>query len=122
MGKARCETTLRVHHIDDRAVVHLVIAVAARVLCIIDTVIGRGLDTLGAAAGPIAGSVSEEQELAVYALRAQFQTLRAWEAAPLRVAVCCADADELARAHCEGLDAAITTSTFWHVARVAQAD
>jgi phosphopantetheinyl transferase len=48
--------------------------------------------------------------------------VRAWEAAPLRVAVCCADADELARAHCEGLDAAITTSTFWHVARVAQAD
>lgn len=45
------------------------------------TVIGRGLDKLGAAVGPITGSVSDEQELAVYGLRAQFQTLRAWYAA-----------------------------------------
>jgi phosphopantetheinyl transferase len=48
--------------------------------------------------------------------------VRAWSAAPLHVAICCADADELARVECEGLDAAVATSTFWHVARAAQAD
>jgi phosphopantetheinyl transferase len=48
--------------------------------------------------------------------------VRVWEAAPLHVAICCADAGELVRVECEGLDAAAATSIFLHVSRVAHVD
>ena len=41
--------------------------------------------------------------------------VRVWDAAPLQVAVCCADALALARAECEGLAAASARSSFWRV-------
>ena len=47
--------------------------------------------------------------------------VRVWEAPPLHVAVCCADAQALAGTDCEGLDAATARSSFWHVHRVASA-
>jgi 4'-phosphopantetheinyl transferase len=47
--------------------------------------------------------------------------VRVWEASPVHVAVCCADAPALAEADCEGLDAATARSSFWHVHRAAPA-
>ena len=43
--------------------------------------------------------------------------VRVWDAAPLQVAVCGADAGELARVECEGLEAPAAASTSWRVAR-----
>ena len=47
--------------------------------------------------------------------------VRVWAAPPLHVAVCCANARDLADAGCDGLDPAATTSSFWHVAHAALA-
>ncbi len=45
--------------------------------------------------------------------------VRVWAAPPLHVAVCCANARDLADVDCDGLDPAATTSSFWHVAHAA---
>ena len=43
--------------------------------------------------------------------------VRTWRSPPLHVAVCCADAQALAGAVCEGVSAAAAAGAYWHVAR-----
>lgn len=47
--------------------------------------------------------------------------VRTWTSLPLHVALCCTDAEALARVGCDGLDAARTLDGFWNVHRVAAA-
>lgn len=42
--------------------------------------------------------------------------VRVWAAPPLHVALCCANAPELAAVECDGLAPGATTNSFWHVA------
>jgi phosphopantetheinyl transferase len=73
-------------------------------------------------ASPAQDSAWDFRRVVARACAPEHANVRAWVAAPLHVAICCADADELGRVECEGLDTAAATSTFWHVARAAPAD
>jgi phosphopantetheinyl transferase len=73
-------------------------------------------------ASPAQDSAWDFRRVVARACAPEHANVRAWVAAPLHVAICCADADELGRVECEGLHTSAATSTFWHVARAAQAD
>ena len=72
-------------------------------------------------ASPAGAAAWDFRQVVARACPPELANVRVWESPPLHLAVCCADAVELGRVECEGVDTAAATSSYWHVARAAVA-